>query len=138
MKTTSELIALLNAVNGIAIIKDPVIILMDYVNVTLLSLVNSVKIKSVLMTVREMDSVIKPKENVSVTINGMEKTVLKKNVQIIALETGNVLTVFVYVLITSMDLIALKKIALIIVIPMVSAKMENATVMMDSLESIVN
>ena len=115
-----------------------VIIQMDYVNVILLSLEISVRIKSVQMTVQEMVFAIKQRENVYVMINGMVRTVLKKNVLTIALVMVNVLMEHAYVQIISMEMIVQKKIVQIIVMLMDTAKMENVIVMTVSLESIVN
>lgn len=89
MRIILESIVLLNAANGIATITELVTTLMDSVNVILPSLDNFVNIKNVLMIVLEKDFVIGQKESAFVMINGMAKTALQENVQMIVQEMGN-------------------------------------------------
>jgi len=90
MRTILESTVLLNAANGIATITELVTTLMDSVNVILPFLDNFVNIKNVLMIVLEKDFVIGLKESAFVMINGMAKTALQENVQMIVQGMGNV------------------------------------------------
>jgi hypothetical protein len=90
MRTILELTVLLNAANGIATITELVTTLMDSVNVILPFSDNFVNIKNVLMIALEKDFVIGQKESAFVMINGMAKTALQENVQMIVQGMGNV------------------------------------------------
>jgi hypothetical protein len=76
-----ELTAHLNAVSGIAIIKERVITQTEYVSVTPRFLASYANIKSAKMTVQEKDSATRQKEFAFVTKNGTAKTVRLKNVR---------------------------------------------------------
>jgi predicted glutamine amidotransferase len=132
------LIAHSNAVNGTVTTKVLATTQMDFANATLHSSENTAKTRNVLMTALEKDFVINQKESAFATTNGMEMTALRKNAQITVQEMVNVLTVLAYVLMISMELIALKRIARITAIHMASAKMENVTATRASLENTAN